>query len=183
MAHGVCVRVVSLLVVALVAACAKEDKSVPTASKTVEAGAAVSGPKNLDLAKAALVSAKAKHVKHETVETDCAPIRSLEADFADDKSPDVLKTRREIAVFCEIDVKLEGSVATLKGDQDKLTAAQKKKDRAGEQMYAATLKDGCASVRQQLESLATDKLDGEPKMAGLKADIERICAPAAAKKN
>jgi hypothetical protein len=53
----------------------------------------------------------------------------------------------------------------------------KKKDRATEQMYAATVKDGCASIRKQLESLAIDHIDGEPKVASLKAEVDPICSP------
>ena len=153
MTHSV--LVFGLLAVSAVAACSKDDTSSP-ASKTVDAAAAPVLPKNLDLAKAALVAAKAKYAKHEVVDADCAPLRSLEADFAKDKSPDAVKTSREIDVFCEIDVTLEGAVTTLKGDQEKLTAAVKKKDRATEQMYTATVKDGCASIRKQLETLASD---------------------------
>ena len=171
------------LTVVAAAACTKDDKITPTALKTTDAGAAAAAPKNLDLAKAALVAAKAKYAKHEVVDADCAPLRSLEADFAQDKSPDAVKTTREIDVFCEIDVKLEGAIATLKGDQEKLTAAQKKKDRSSEQMYAATVKDGCASIRQHLETLASDHLDGEPKVSLLKPDVDRICTPAGARKN
>jgi len=43
-------------------------------------------------------------------------------------------------------------------------------------MYAATVRDGCASVRQQLEALAADHLDGEPKVPALKAEVDAICA-------
>lgn len=180
MAHSV--LVVGLLAVSALAACSKDDTSSP-APKTVDAGAAPVAPKNLDLARAALVAAKAKHARHEVVDADCAPLKSLEADFAKDTSPDAVKTTREIDVFCEIDVALEGAVTTLKGDQEKLTAASKKKDRATEQMYAATVKDGCASIRKQLESLAADHLDGEPKVAVLKAEVDPICtAPSGARK-
>ncbi len=49
-------------------------------------------------------------------------------------------------------------------------------------MYAATVKDGCTSIRQHLETLASDHLDGEPKVPSLKADVERICAPPSAPK-
>jgi len=162
------------------AACAKDDKATPDPSKVTDAAPAASAaPKNLDLAKAALASAKAKYAKHEVVDADCAPIRSLEADFAQDKSPDAVKTTREIDVFCEVDVKLEGEVATLKTDQDKLAAAQKKKDKSAEQMYAATVKDGCTTIKEHLATLATDHLDGEPKVAALKPDVDRICAPPA----
>lgn len=177
--------VVGLLAGVALAACAKDDKATPAIAKAADAGAAAApaAPKNLDLAKAALVVAKAKYAKHEVVDTECAPIKSLAADFAADKSADAVKTKREIDVFCEIDVKLEGSVITLKGDQEKLAAAQKKKDRPGEQMYAATVKDGCTSIRQHLQTLASDHLDGEPKVAPLKADVERICTPATATKN
>jgi len=107
--------------------------SPDTTKAAADAATAPAAPKNLDLAKAALVAAKAKYAKHEVVDTDCAPIRSLEADFAGDKSPDAVKTTKEIDAFCEVDVKLEGEVATLKGDNDKLVAAQKKKDKPGEQ--------------------------------------------------
>jgi hypothetical protein len=180
--------VLALAAVAAVAvlgpACAKDDKIAPEASKTVDAAATPAAPKNLDIAKLALATAKAKHAKKEVVDAECAPLRSLEADFANDKSPDAVKTTKEIDVFCEIDVKLEGSVATLKGDYEKLTAAQKKKDRPTETMYAATVKNGCASIKQHLETLANDRLDGEPKVAVLKADADRICsAPAPARKN
>lgn len=174
MAHSV--LVVGLLAVSALAACSKDDTSSP-ASKTVDAGAAPVAPKNLDLARAALVAAKAKYARHEVVDADCAPLKSLEADFAKDPSPDAVKTTREIDVFCEIDVTLEGAVTTLKGDQEKLTAALKKKDRATEQMYAATVKDGCESIRKQLETLAIDHLDGEPKVAALKAEVDPICSP------
>jgi hypothetical protein len=157
-------------------ACSKDDKVTPE-PKTVDAGAAAPAPpKNLDLAKAALVAAKAKYAKHEVVDADCGPLRSLEADFAQSKTPDALKTTREIDVFCAIDVALEGATKTLKADNDKLTAAVKKKDRTTEQMYAATVKDGCASIRTQLETLATDHLDNEPKVAALKAEIDPICS-------
>lgn len=165
----------SLLAPLTVTACTKDEKSAPTPSKTAEAGASSATPKSLDLAKAALVTAKAKYARHEVVDADCAPIKSLEADFAQDKSPEAVKATREIDVFCDIDVKLEGAVATLKGDHEKLTAAQKKKDRPTEQMYGATVKDGCTSIREQLASLASSHLDTEPKVATLKADVERIC--------
>lgn len=174
MAHSV--LVVGLLAVSALAACSKDDPGIP-ASKTVDAGAAPVLPKNLDLAKAALVAAKAKHARHEVVDADCAPLRSLEADFAKDTSPDAVKTTREIDVFCDIDVALEGAVTTLKGDHEKLTAALKKKDRATEQMYEATVNDGCASIKKQLETLAITHLDGEPKVAVLKAEIDPICSP------
>jgi flagellar hook-length control protein FliK len=164
------------------AACSKDEEKPAPSAKVDAAAAAPAGPKNMDLAKAALATAKAKYAKHEVVDADCAPIRSLEADFAQDKSPEATQTRKEIDAFCEIDVKLEGEVATLKGDQAKLEAAQKKKDRAGEQMYGATVKDGCATVKQHLEGLAADHLDGEPKVGPLKAEVERLCAPAAARK-
>lgn len=174
MAHRVCV--IGLLAAVALAACSKDDeKAAPTAPKPE--AAAPAAPKNLDLAKAALVSAKAKYAKHEVVDAECAPLRSLEADFAGDKTPDAVKTTKEIDAFCEVDVKLEGEVATLKGDFEKLSAAQKKKDKAGEQMYGATVKDGCTSAKQHLETLVTDHLDGQPKVAPLKAEIERICAP------
>ena len=174
MAHSV--LVVGLFAVSALAACSKDDTSSP-AAKAVDAAVAPAAPKNLDLAKAALVSAKAKYAKHEVVDADCAPLKSLEADFAKDTSPDAVKTTREIDVFCEIDVTLEGAVTTLKGDQAKLLAALKNKDRATEQMYTATVKDGCASIRKQLETLASEHLDGEPKVAALKADVDPICTP------
>jgi len=170
------VIVIGLLAWSALAACSKEEAS-SSAAKTVDAAAAAPAPpKNLDLAKAALVTAKAKYAKHEVVDAECAPIKSLEADFAKDPSPEAVKTRREIDVFCGIDVTLEGAVTTLKTDNEKLTAALKKKDRTTEQMYAATVKDGCASIRQQLETLASDHLDGEPKVATLKAEVDAICA-------
>ncbi|MDB4937256.1 MAG: hypothetical protein JWP87_4228 [Labilithrix sp.] len=176
------VLVIGLLAVSAVAACSKED-SANLVARTVDAAPPPAGPTSLDLAKGALVTAKAKYAKHEAGDADCAPLKSFEADFAKDKSPDAVKTKREIDVFCDIDVKLEGGVATLEKDNDKLTAAVKKKDKTTEQMYAATVKDGCASIKQQLETLAQDHLDGEPKVATLKARIDPICsAPAAAKK-
>ena len=108
------------------------------------------------------------------VEADCGPLRSLEADFAKDTAPEAVKTRREI------DVTLEGAVKTLKADHEKLTAALKKKDKTTEQMYAVTVKDGCASIQKQLDSLRIDHLDGEPKVAALKAEVDPICAPPSA---
>lgn len=180
MAHSV--LVIGLLAVSALGACSKDDTNSPP-SKAVDAATAPPAPKNLDLAKAALVTAKAKYAKHEVVDADCAPLKSLEADFAKDTSPDAVKTTREINVFCEIDVTLEGAVATLEGDQEKLTAALKKKDHTTEQMYAATVKDGCASIQKQLEALAVDHIDGEPKVAALKAKIDPICtAPSSARK-
>ncbi len=173
--------VVGLLAVFTVAACSKEDTS-PVPSKAVDAAVAPAAPKNLDLARAALVTAKAKYARHEVVDADCAPLRSLAADFAKDTSPEAVKTTREISVFCEIDVALEGAVKTLERDQEKLAAAAKKKDHSTEEMYAATVKDGCASIRKQLESLATDKIDGEPKVAALKAQVDPICTPPSAAK-
>jgi hypothetical protein len=172
MAQGV--LVVGLLAVFTLVACSKEESTSPV-SKAVDAAAAPAAPKNLDLAKAALVAAKAKYAKHEVVDADCAPLKSLEADFAKDTTPDAVKTTREINVFCDIDVALEGAVKTLEGDQEKLAAAAKKKDRSTEQMYAATVKDGCTSIRKQLESLASDHIDGEPKVAVLKAKVDPIC--------
>lgn len=173
------VLVIGLLAVSALAACSKDDAS-SAPSKTVDAAPAPVAPKNLDLAKAALASARAKYAKHEVVDADCAPLKSLEADFAKDTSPDAVKTTREIDVFCEIDVTLAGAVTTLKGDNDKLTAAVKKKDHTTEQMYAATVKDGCASIHQQLETLAAEHLDAEPKVAALKAEVDPICAPPSA---
>jgi multidrug resistance efflux pump len=173
-------RVVGVLAVFALAACSKDDAGGAggAGSKPVDASPPpAAAPKNLELAKAALVSAKAKYAKHEVVDADCAPIKSLEADFAKDTTPDAVKTTREIDVFCEIDVTLEGAVATLKTDNDKLTAAVKKKDHTTEQMYAATVKDGCESIRKQLETLAKEKLDGEPKVATLKAQVDPICSP------
>lgn len=167
-------RPIGLLTLLALAACTKED-STPAITKDAEASAEAAAPKNLDLAQAALVTAKAKYARHEVVDADCAPIKSLEADFAQDKSPAAVKARREIDVFCDIDVKLEGAVTTLKADHQKLTAAQKKKDRPTEQMYAATVKDGCSSIRGQLAQLASDHLDGEPKVAALKAEVDPIC--------
>jgi hypothetical protein len=174
MSHSV--LVLGLLAVSTLAACSK-DATISPESKAADAAVAPAAPKNLDLAKAALVAAKAKYARHEVVDADCAPLRSLEADFAKDKTPDAVKTTREINVFCDIDVALEGAVKTLKGDNEKLTAAVKKKDRSTEQMYAATVKDGCASIRKQLESLAIDHIDGEPKVAALKAEVDPICSP------
>ena len=171
----------SLAVVALVAC----DKAGTAAGVKEMDGAAPPGPPkqtSLDLAKASLATAKAKHAKKESVDADCAPIKSLEADFAKDTSPDAVKTRREIDLFCDVDVKLEGAATTLKNDHQKLTDAIAKKDRAGEQMYAATVKDGCASIKEQLAALATAGLDGEAKVTTLKTDIDRVCAPAAKKK-
>src|SRR3954452_9518182 len=100
--------VVGFVAVLAVAACSKDEQTAPAAAKSAEA-AAPPAPKNLDLAKAALVTARAKYAKHEVVDTDCAPIKSLEADFAQDKTPDALKTTREIDVCCDIYVKLEGA--------------------------------------------------------------------------
>jgi hypothetical protein len=171
---------VGLLAVCALAACSKDDSGGAAAKGVDAAPAAPPAPKNLDLAKAALVTAKAKYAKHEVVDAECAPLKSLEADFAKDPAPEAIKTAREIDVFCGIDVKLEGAVATLKGDNDKLAAAVKKKDRTTEQMYAATVKDGCASIRSQLETLASEHLDAEPKVVALKAEIEPICAPPSA---
>ena len=169
--------VVGLLAVSALAACSKDDTGAP-AAKAVDSGdgAPATSP-SLDLAKAALVTAKAKHAKHGVADADCVPIRSLEADFAKDRSPAAVKTTHEIDVFCDIDVKLEGAVTTLKGDQDKLIAATKKKDKPTIQMYEATVKDGCTSIKQQLETLANDHLDGEPKVAALKDDVDPICSP------
>jgi hypothetical protein len=101
---------------------AKVDTCARSRSDEELRAAAASSP-SLDLAKAALVAAKGKYAKHEVIDADCAPLRNLEANFAKDKSPDAVKMTRAIDVFCDIDVKLEGAVATLKGDQDKLTAA------------------------------------------------------------
>ena len=172
--------VVGLLSVSALAACSKDDAS-SAAPKTVDAAVAPATPTSLDLVKPALAAAKAKFAKHEVVDADCAPLKSLEADFAKDTSPDAVKTAREIDVFCEIDVTLEGAVATLKKDNAKLSAATKAKDRTTEQMYAATVKDGCASIKQQLDTLASEHLDGEPKVAALKTEIEAICnAPSSA---
>lgn len=168
------------------AGCSKEEDKKVLIDKVVDAAASASaapaGPKNLDLAKAALASAKAKHANKAVVDTECGPIKSLAADFADSKDPEAVKTTREIDVFCGIDVKLEGAVATLKTDNAKLTDAIKKKDKTTEQMYAATVKDGCSSIKDQLAELTAKHLDGEPKVATLKAEIEPICAPPAAKK-
>lgn len=158
--------------------CTKDDKPTPAPATSAPTDAGTAAPKSLDMAKAALASARAKYAKHEAGDADCAPLTSLAADFATDKSPDAVKTTREVQVFCAIDVKLEGSVATLKADHEKLTAAQKKRDRTGEQMYAATVREGCASIRKQLEFLTSDKLDTEPKVGPLKADAERVCASA-----
>ncbi len=175
------VIVVGLLAASVLVAC--DDKGSATTKTVDAASAAPPAPKNLDLAKAALVTAKAKYAKKEVVEADCGPIMSLKADFAQDKSPEAVKTAREIDVFCQIDVTLEGAVATLKADNEKLAAAMKKKDKTTEQMYAATVKDGCASVKKQLDGLAADKLDVEPKVAGLKAQVDPICsAPSGAQK-
>ena len=78
---------------------------------------------------------------------------------------------------------LEGAVKTLKADHEKLTAALQKKDKTTEQMYTATVKDGCASIRKQLESLAINHLDGEPKVAVLKVEVDAICTlPGGARK-
>lgn len=177
--------VTALLALTLLAACSKDDKKV-LIDKVVDAAssasAAPAGPKNLDLAKAALTAAKAKYANKQVVDTDCGPLKSLAADFADSKDPEAVKTTREIDVFCGIDVKLEGAVATLKTDNGKLTDAIKKKDKTTEQMYAATVKDGCSSIKEQLAELTAKKLDGEPKVATLKAEIEPICSPPAAAK-
>ena len=171
--------VIGLFGVSALAACSKDDAGGPARAKAEDAApATIAAPKNLDLARAALLTAKAKYARHEVVDADCAPIKSLEADFAKDPSPEAVKTVREIDVFCGIDVTLEGAVATLKADNEKLAAAVKKKDRATEQMYAATVKDGCASIRNQLEKLASEHVDGEPKVTALKADITLICSPA-----
>jgi hypothetical protein len=169
------VLVLGLLSVSAVVACSKDDQSNLVA-KVVDAAVAPAGPKSLDLARAALVGARAKYARHEAGDADCAPLRSLEADFANDRSPDAVKTTREINAFCEVDVALEGAVKTLEADHEKLTAALKKKDRTTEQTYAATVKDGCASIKRQLESLAADHLDGEPKVATLKGQIDPICS-------
>ncbi|HSO37206.1 MAG TPA: hypothetical protein VLT33_31990, partial [Labilithrix sp.] len=79
MAHSV--LMVGLLAVSALAACSKDDTS-SAASKAVDAAAAPVAPKNLDLARAALVAAKAKYARHEVVDADCVPLKSLEADFA-----------------------------------------------------------------------------------------------------
>ncbi len=175
----------TVLIFALVAVgCSKDDKENLIA-KVVDAAADAAppaGPKNLDLAKAALVKAKAKYAKHEVVDAECPPLKSLEADFADSKDPDAVKTTREIDSFCAIDVTLEGAVATLKTDNGKLTDAVKKKDKTTEQMYAATVKDNCANIRSQLDEITAKKLDTEPKVAALKTEIEPICSPPAAAK-
>jgi len=176
----------ALALPSLTAACSKTDDKKVLIDKVVDAAADASavaaGPKNLDLAKAALASAKAKYAKKEVVDSECAPLKSLQADFTDSKDPEAVKTSREIDVFCDIDVKLEGAVATLKTDSGKLAEAVKKKDRTTEQMYTATVKDGCSSIREQLAALSAKHLDGEPKVATLKAEIEPICAPPAGAK-
>jgi hypothetical protein len=176
MTHSVLVIGLLAVSVSALAACSKDDAS-SSASKTVDAAVAPVAPKNLDLAKAALVSARAKYAKKEVVEADCGPLMSLKADFARDTAPEAVKTAREIDVFCEIDVTLEGAVKTLKGDNEKLAAALKKKDKTTEQMYTATVKDGCESIRKQLEALAIEHLDTEPKAVALKAEVEPICTP------
>lgn len=180
------VRLFVIASVALfIAACSKEDQK-NLIDKVVDAAADASavpaGPKNLDLAKAALVSAKAKYAKHQAGEADCAPLKSFEADFADSKDPDAVKTTRDIDVFCGIDIALEGAVTTLKADNTKLTDAVKKKDKTTEQMYTATVKDNCSSIHDQLDALTAKHLDSEPKVATLKADIDPICSPPAKKK-
>lgn len=168
--------------------CTKEEDKKTLIDKVVDAAAdanpAPAGPKNLDLAKPALATAKAKYANKQVVnETDCGPLQSLAADFADSKDPEAIKTSKEIAVFCLIDVKLEGAVTTLKTDNGKLADAVKKKDKTTETMYAATVKDGCTSVKGQLDEIAAKKLDTEPKVTALKAEIDAICsAPAAPKK-
>lgn len=178
MAHSV--LVVGLVAVSALAACSKDETSSAPASKAVDAAVVPAAPKNLDLAQAALVSARAKHAAQKAGEADCAPLRSLKADFARDTAPAAVKTAREIDVFCEIDITLEGAVTTLKADHEKLAAAVKKKDRATEEMYTATVREGCASVRKQMESLANDRLDTEPKVVALKAEVDPICSPPAA---
>lgn len=177
----------ALALSSLSVACTKEEDKKVLVAKVVDAAAASAsapaGPKNLDLAKAALATAKAKYAKKEVVDSECAPLKSLQADFADSKDPEAVKTSREIDLFCDIDVKLEGAVATLKTDNGKLADALKKKDKTTEQMYAATVKDGCASIREHLAALTTKHLDGEAKVVALKAEIEPICsATAGAKK-
>ncbi|MBX3188597.1 MAG: hypothetical protein KF819_16390 [Labilithrix sp.] len=177
--------VIAALALSSLAGCSKDDKKDlidKVVDAAADASAAPAGPKNLDLAKAALATAKAKYANKEVVDTDCGPLQSLAADFADSKDPDAVKTTREIDVFCGVDVKLEGAVATLKTDNAKLAEALKKKDKTTEQMYAATVKDGCASIREQLAALTAKHLDAEPKVTALKAEIDPICSPPAAKK-
>lgn len=175
----------NVLVVGLVfalGACSKDDSDKLVAKVVDAAPPPAAGPKNLDLAKGQLVTAKAKHAKGEASEADCSTLVSFKADFAKDPAPEAVKTAREIDLFCEIDITLAGAVKTLKADNDKLAAAVKKKDKTSEQMYAATVKDGCSGIKKQLDSLAADKLDKEPKVATLKAEIDPICNPPAAKK-
>src|SRR5688572_1094724 len=149
--------VIAALAAPSLAACSKEEDKKTLIDKVVDAAADAAavpaGPKNLGLAQSALASAKAKYAKKEVVDSECAPLKSLAADFADSKDPEAVKTTREIEIFCGIDVKLEGAVATLKTDNGKLADAFKKKDKTTEQMYAATVKDGCASIKEQLAEL------------------------------
>lgn len=177
---------VGLLALPCLVACSKDDKTnliAKVVDAAADASAVPAGPKNLELAKPALVKAKEKYAKHEPVDAECAPLMSLKADFADSKDPDAVKTAHEIDVFCEIDVALELQVATLKNDNAKLADAVKKKDKNTEQMYAATVKDGCASIREQLAALTAKHLETDPKVRVLQLDVDPICnAPATAKK-
>ena len=65
------VLVIGLLAVSALSltACSKEDASA-AAPKTKDASVAPAAPKNLDLARAALVSARAKYAKHEVVDAE-----------------------------------------------------------------------------------------------------------------
>lgn len=178
------VRIVTVGFALFALACGKEDQK-NLIDKVVDAAAdapAPAGPKNLDLAKAALATARAKYAEKKASEADCAPLLSFENDFADSTDPEAVKTRHGIDTFCLIDISLDGAVTTLKADNAKLVDAQQKKDKNTVQMYTATVKDNCTQIKGQLDELATKKLADDPKVTMLKADIDPICSPPAAPK-
>lgn len=160
---------------ALVACGKKDDKELEKAAEKV--GEEIGAKIVTDMTKTQFADTKEKHGKGEDVSAECSGLLSVRSDVEKDKSPEAATLVKDITSFCVLDVKVGGRVAKLKADYDEMMAAQKKKDRTGEQMSWASFSTSCESIKGDFDSLKEDKLEADPKAKSLKDKVDEMCTP------
>jgi|GEM_PF-5098033 len=168
--------IVTLVGVASLTGCSKKtDEALD--KKAEELGEEIGNKIIIDMTKKELAEAKKKHASKEDVDMECSSLLSGRSEVEKAKSADATQLSNEIAAFCIIDVRIGGRVAALQTELDEMLAAQKKKDRSMEQLHWASLSTSCEAMKRDFESLKEDKLQDDPRVLPLKAQVEKVCTP------
>jgi hypothetical protein len=153
----------------------KADKELD--KKAEELGEALGNKLIVDMTKKELDEAKKKHASKGDVDDACTSLLSSRSDVEKANTPDAAQLSKDIAGFCIVEVKVGGRVAALQTELDEMLAAQKKKDRSMEQLHWASFTTSCDAIKRDFESLKEDNLQGDSRVAPLKAQVEKICTP------